>query len=84
MHYSLRQVTSLDRRAYSFAESRLSKDVKCHGSPDDLIPLANSGGCQFGLHELDERGSACLSKRHIVEPLGDAHEVNGSSRQNML
>ncbi len=30
MHYSLRQVTSLDRWAYSAAESRLSKDVKCH------------------------------------------------------
>jgi len=69
-------------------------DVKHHGdydtspqstgSPDDLIPLANSGGCQFGLHELDERGAARLSKWHVVEPLSDAHKVNGGGRQHML
>jgi len=29
-HYSLRPVKPLDRWAYPYAESHLSKDVKCH------------------------------------------------------
>ncbi len=54
------------------------------GSPAIPMPLAKSGGHWLRLHECNEGGPARRGERHVIEPRGDADEVDRRRCQDVL